>query len=563
MRTKTVSVLLSILFLVGLNIPLPGAMAVGEPDDPDEVVADDVDDDDNEPLSASQDQSEANSAADAFSNLGTIQVGPSASGQTVRILSTAYTLQPLSGNVCLSCIGVIVGPADLFVPSIIDQLRAAYEAGHAVGLTNATQASIGRLHDLLGHRGSVEPVPGGAGVDLVAFRKAQRADGQFHFSSHILLPRAATADPLTERDKRRLKRVSKAVRRKVRRKLVRQRKLQQRTITDRNDLKALSRIFSATPVIPEPPPGGNPEQNLLQLADDYQSHAIASGFQGSQVQIVNTVWDVRSFLNSLDLYYILQEVDIEGPISAGASDAGASNSLVQPNAAPTTIQPSPQTTGQTTSITSGVSDSIGGSAGWNQMQGLNALVSGGLTISNSSTTTYPPIAVTNNGNLVTGETSWIYFLLGINGRTQLTFVNQWIWEVPFTAYSAAQQNITFNSQAFLGILTNSVTANLNSVVPLPFGDVFALQQPAVTGVSPSSVGVGDEFTVTGTGFYPSLVTAVLIGGTAVNPANITAVSDTQINVIAPSFDFCELGCTVVVQTTQGTSNHNVTISIIP
>jgi uncharacterized protein (TIGR03437 family) len=46
------------------------------------------------------------------------------------------------------------------------------------------------------------------------------------------------------------------------------------------------------------------------------------------------------------------------------------------------------------------------------------------------------------------------------------------------------------------------------------------------------------------------------------PANITTVSDTQINVIAPDTGVdCLLGCTVVVQTTQGTSTANFTITI--
>jgi hypothetical protein len=56
---------------------------------------------------------------------------------------------------------------------------------------------------------------------------------------------------------------------------------------------------------------------------------------------------------------------------------------------------------------------------------------------------------------------------------------------------------------------------------------------------------------------------VLIGGTPVNQANITTVSDTQINVVAPDFIACEFGCTVVIQTTQGASNDNVTVSISP
>jgi hypothetical protein len=141
------------------------------------------------------------------------------------------------------------------------------------------------------------------------------------------------------------------------------------------------------------------------------------------------------------------------------------------------------------------------------------------------------------------------------------------------AYGTGQEEIQFSSAANLGAvyahafinknIPANVAVNLLSKVPLPFGRTFALQPPVVTSVSPTSVDQGTTFTISGAGFYPSLVTAMLIGGTQVNPANITTVSDTQISVVAPAFDFCELGCTVVVQTTQGTSNDNVTISIIP
>jgi len=226
-----------------------------------------------------------------------------ASGEAVRILSTGYTFQPLT-NVCPDCLGIVVGPADLSSQSIVNRLQAAYNAGQPVGLTNATAVSIQRLHDLLAHRGSAEPVPGGATTDLVAFRKAFRADGQLHSSSHLLLPRAVT-----------------------------------------------------TP--------------------------------------------------------------------------------------------------------------------------------------------------------------------------------------------------------------SSLTVNLQSSVPIPFGTTFSLQQPSVTGLNPTSVDQGDTFTINGSGLYPSLVQAVLIGGTALNADNISTVSDTQINVVAPAFNNCAQGCSVVVQTAQGTSNDNVTISIIP
>jgi hypothetical protein len=245
---------------------------------------------------------------------------------------------------------------------------------------------------------------------------------------------------------------------------------------------------------------------------------------------------------------------------AGGTATGANNSLVQPGVAPTTIQPSPQTTGQTTTITSGLSSSFGGNIGYNQMQGFNATASAGLTVSNSNTFTVPPLAVTYNGNINSGETVWDTVVLGFNGTTTITLFNQWIWEVPFTAYSATQQNIAFTSEAELGILTNSLTAKLNSTVPLPFGDTFALRQPVVTSVSPTSVFEGDEFTITGTGLYPSLVTGVLINGEPLDPTQFSTVSDTEITVVAPdTFGFF---LPVVVQTSQGVSNDNVTIEIL-
>jgi hypothetical protein len=225
-----------------------------------------------------QDQTAAHSAAAAAKTLGTIQVGPSASGEAVRILSTAYTLRPLRGDVCRICLGIVVGPADLFTASIIDQLRAAYEAGQGVALTNATQASIERLHDLLEHRGSAQAPPDVASADLVAFRKAFRADGQLHSSSHVLLPRttaAGTMGVLTTKDKDRQ---------------------QRQRIADANDVKALQRIFSATAVVPSEPPDDD-QQNLVNLAESYVSHGIQSDTNGDQVQLVNTVWAARYFLN--------------------------------------------------------------------------------------------------------------------------------------------------------------------------------------------------------------------------------------------------------------------------
>jgi len=157
------SVLFLVALLVGLNMPASAASPLGsgndlvrEGDSPDQLSDEDDDGDENDAPIGTQNQNAENSAtastAATSASLGSIQVGPSASGEALRILSTGYVLRSLT-DVCPDCIGVIVGPADLGTPWIIGRLKAAYEAGHAVGLTNATAGASERLRDLVGHRG--------------------------------------------------------------------------------------------------------------------------------------------------------------------------------------------------------------------------------------------------------------------------------------------------------------------------------------------------------------------------------------------------------------------------
>ena len=148
----------------------------------------------------------------------------------------------------------------------------------------------------------------------------------------------------------------------------------------------------------------------------------------------------------------------------------------------------------------------------------------------------------------------------------LSFSNQWIWQVPFTAYAPGQTSIRFGTDIAL-YETNQVpvrpvvATTLVSTVPTPFGSTFALQPPAVTSLSSSFVREGQSFTLNGTGLYPSLVTGVLVGGQAIPPANYQVVDDRQITIVAPnSFGLFQ---PVVVQTTQGVSNDDFTITVFP
>jgi hypothetical protein len=185
------------------------------------------------------------------------------------------------------------------------------------------------------------------------------------------------------------------------------------------------------------------------------------------------------------------------------------------------------------------------------------------------------MSITNNANFSDASTEWLYDVNDLSTGGAIDLFNQWIWQVPFSSYSASDPPELFiNSSSHLNANVRdniyptppdspvNVEVQLTSSVPWPFGRTFAIQQPAVTGVSPSCVDSGDQFTIQGTGLYPSLVEAVLIGGTSVDSANITTVSDQQINVIAPDTIECHgEGCPVAVQTTQGTSNTNFNIVI--
>jgi hypothetical protein len=522
-----------------------------------------------------------------------IYIGPAASGEAVRILSTGYVLQPLS-NACPDCLGIIIGPADLNDSSVVDRLRAMYHAGQPVALTNATPADIQRFHDMLGHQGFAQ-APEVGQVDLAAFRKVPRPDGRFHFSSHLLLPRMATtfeSEPLSKLIK---KTKSKKIRKFLKRRLAQLAAQQQQSMAsaDATDLEALTHTFSATPELPEPPSQGCTDQtNLICLADSYQFKSIVGSDQyGDQIQLINNVWAARSFQNSADLYYVSQTAHyrvIPTTISSYCGDCSPHYLtlplMVWTNLAqnvpyevsnPTLDQWSPGSTMETTEEISSVSKTIGGSVGWNQMQGLNASISGSVTITNETIKQVPPITIVSNPNFETAETKWTYDVNALSSQAEaIDPVNQWIWSIPFSGYAPSATHLTFGSSGVLYakwdinfIFTEiynqtSIPVNMTSSVPLPFGRTFSLQPPVVTGVSPSCVNSGDQFTIQGTGFYPSLVQSVEIGGTPVSPQSVDTISDTEIKVTAPDTFLCHSpGCPVEVVTTQAPSNTNFNIVI--
>ena len=484
--------------------------------------------------------------------MGELHVGAAAEGDVLRILSTAYTLRPLNAQPHRGPRGaarkagpIIVGAADFADGNVADFLKASYRAGHAIALTGPHAAEAEQLRLLLGHSSGVNWDASIARVELVAFRRATRPDGRLHENVTIVFPRAAVELPPDQ---------ARHGRRKA----------------DARTIAWLSGVFSGTPIVPDPAPRDDgPVQNLLSLADSYQSSAIQSDDAGNSVQAVNSLWSVRSFQNQSDLYYVLQELDVEwgGQFPQDLKGWESFLTSFQRFQGASIIQPSPQTTMETTTETASVGYTFGGSAGWNQMQGFNALGSGSMTITNSKTTTIPPIQIANTTDFPSATANWTYTMNELPSDPESnTFFESWIWEVPWGLYGdlnalpySVTGGLTFGPlddpdyQLFI--------PQINVSVPFPFGKVFSIQPPVVTSVSPTCVVAGGEFTIVGTGLYPSLVSNVLIDGESFDATQFSTVSDTEITVVAP--DMFGFFLPVVVQTTQDVSNDNVTVAILP
>jgi hypothetical protein len=467
----------------------------------------------------------------SLKSLGAIQVGPSASGAALRSLSGAYTLMPLqvAGP-------AVVGAADLRNGRIAALLKSDYDGGQTVALTNATPNAAASLASMLGYPAPAAFPAGVSRADLVAFRKINQG-GRTLFSTSLLTP--VVNVPATPAQR-----------------------LAGSRAVNQGDRAYLAGVFTPTPAVPAPPQNADPQNNILQLADAYESSAHSSDSYGADAQLVDTVWDARSFTNQVDYYYVQQEFDVTQGATGGITNVLPSAEILLPLSfsagPPEIIQPSPLANPGTTTITTGVNKTVGGSIGWSEVQGLNVSINGGATFINQTSTTSPPIAIQYLPTLSAASPNWTF--TPTNGAIpEATVFDSWIWQVPFTAYAKNQTTFNFVGTAIAATPKDDPTATAVSNIPLPFGDTFQLGSPKVTGVSTPTVKPGDSFTIEGQALYPSTVQAVLIGGQALNTANFTPVSDTQIQVVAPNTPGNSMP--VVVKTSLGLSNTDFTITI--
>jgi hypothetical protein len=471
----------------------------------------------------------------AQNSLGVIQVGPSVSGAALKDLSGAYTLRPL-----LSSGPAVVDAAELRDGHIAGLLKSDYDGGQAVAIANATANEANALASLLGYPTRVTLPAGVHQADLVAFREVT-VGGQTTFSTSVLLPVAQV--PTTPA---------------------------QRAAGLRADNRGagayLNGIFTPTPSYAAPPPDGGPQDDLINLASRFFSSYFYSDKDGNQAQLDDTVYSVRSFGEQQDYYYVSQELQLTsafstiGQVESQGNVTSLNSTTPGLHGSAELIQPSPLSTGVITQYTTGVNESFSGSIGWNQTSGLNASIGGGVNLSNSSTTVVPPVSINYHPILSYGIPEWLFSSNNSN-LNQMTINDSWIWIVPFGDYSPGQTYLPILAHADVGPVTGPTTYDFDYTfnAPLPFGDTFQLQKPVVSGVNVPTVAPGGEFTITGSAFYPFLVDGVVIGGQALGPASFSVLNDGQIEVVAP--DMTGNALPVIVKTSQGFSNANVTINI--
>jgi hypothetical protein len=285
-----------------------------------------------------------------------ISVGASASGEAIRILSGTYTLRPLRAGAASPTHSVIVGPAELKNRHILRFLKRAYDAGATVGIARARPAAAMALRRAIGAPELGIPHSGPLRAELVAFRQVQQG-GRTTFSASVLMPRdEIPATPAA------LKAGNQAA--------------------DQFICNYLVGDFSAPPTIPTPPTSGE-TIDLLKVADAYQTSIVRDDSKGHAIQVVNTMFSARSFTNRKDVYYVDQEIAVQGSASEPSSSATSVNAMLEPIKPPLTLQPSPQSTLEATTITSEVSTSFSGSIGFTQGQGFNATLGASVTITNS------------------------------------------------------------------------------------------------------------------------------------------------------------------------------------
>lgn len=458
--------------------------------------------------------------------MGTLRYAPGTDSKVLSLLGQIYNLEPMSASPSSAQEKpdpIILGPSDLGDEQLLKQMQQDIAAEQSVIETDATEAQLEQLRLLL-----KLPAPASETNSIqsaLAFFRRDHRPGTKAYDNRVgyfaSLPQQL----------------------------------------DEWTIQLLSQVFSATAIVPKAP-SNSAENDLQDLAETYTSSFTSMNYNGYVVQIVNSVWAVRSFMNDSDFYYALQAVDYRLPSVGYIWYGYALNNITSPASTtppPVLIGTSPASTECIESTTSETNWGIGGSAGWQQGAGLNAILTGGVGVSNSTDIICPRIQISNASNPGTQQADWVVAGPSSRDLRFYTFYNQWIWKVPFASYKG-ENYLTFRSLALQDWNQSYIEIVYYPSIPVPFGQTFELQKPVLLSADRECVMPGRVFGINGTGLYPSLVSNVLVGGTELSSGQYEAVRDTLLEVVAPNQARPDPQ-PVVVQTGEGFSNDNVSILI--
>jgi hypothetical protein len=433
---------------------------------------------------------------------------------------------------------VVIGPADLADPHVIALLRRAYRVGKTVAIAGATQDEVRRFHRLLrpGQEPNCGPLKGQTKIELYGLQRSQ-----------YRTPPQNSSYCLVNLDKR----------------------------AEATDRRWLRERFGPTP--PQPAAGkvtttDDSTQFLTGLATatlcSYKGGAEAAGNVESDLY----VYGMRDFSDTgcstckdpgADYYLFQDNVTFSQSqsgltyiVAVGGSPEEQNGGVIKPLIAGLLglefADPQTTTTYES-SYTNSQSTTVSASVGVNA-DGPNVTYGYSVTSGQSQTYNVPPTTILNQSNLATALPFWQFTPESFPAGADFSVNTTWTWHVPQDAYPlggsgpsslgpyGSGEIVLVPYTAYfctdpLGGTDQCVVppgADTRCWVPYPFS-AWTVNPPQLSSLEPASTEInGGQFTITGQYLYPSSVTAVLIGGTAVPlSTNVDLVDENTITVTVP------------------------------
>lgn len=465
-------------------------------------------------------------------NIFAVQATAAAKGTALALLGLDLDIREMEEGVGEADRHVVVGPADLRDPVVVNLLRRAYENGRTVAIVDARQKHADTFHRIvLGGLAGASCSAGENGIiPFYGLQKAVLREPQDEAHYCIMNLEPAQAESAREWLRNRFS--------------LQPPHLADADVLDKLEFGSLQDPMSSAfrlawdILVPPAAAQSSGSTNLTSLTGGTScQHLSQSG--GYEFQGVNDLFSLRDFDNQRDLYNLQQQFIFKSPnadqpyeIISAFNDQTAFTTGV-----PTLDFSEPQT--QTTtgsSYSNSQSTTVTATVGYDASNGPNASVSESVTVGSSQTVSVPPTVIVNESSPSVAVATWLFEPSkgSLPATSAFQPQTQLVWIVPFGIYADPapgyiNYRTTMEAQNPKGFVSAFFDCNAN----YPF-DAFEIEPPVVSSVSPTSQAVGQRFTINGENLYPGLVTGVLLGGDPLDDANVQLVDDTSIKVTIPS-----------------------------